>query len=111
MHYVRGNLLVLIFAGDLTECERGFGLERQRNQIALLYLSCESPDLTQSGNDLLFTFARICLLIEWPQFVLCAEGRVVRKFVPRMTDKALLDGCLLLLTTPACADDPKRHFK
>ncbi len=64
MHYVRGNLLVLIFACDSTERERRLSLERQRNQIALLNLVRESPDLAQSGDDLFFTFARIRLLIE-----------------------------------------------
>jgi len=64
VHYVRSNLLILVFAHDPTECERRFSLEGKRNQIALLTLVCESPDLAQSGDDLFFTFARICLLVE-----------------------------------------------
>src|SRR5208283_583717 len=111
VHYVRGNLLVLVFAGDSTKYECRRCLERQRNHVALLNLACESPDLSQSGDDLFFTLARVRRLVEHPQFVLCPASRVIRKLVPRMTDQVLLDGCLFLIAMPTCTNHPQRHIK
>jgi hypothetical protein len=98
-------------AGHLADGQRRPGSERDDNEVALLDVGTERPNLPHPGTDLIGIVGveAIGLLVLLPQLLPVLELGEVGKLVPVDRHQVVLKGRLFLLPPLARAHDPERH--